>query len=90
MKDVDFAYDQITIRDGKGPKDRVTMLPASLKADLREHLKMVKGLVTESLCHFRVRSNGSGDPSPGLLCGRGVKVLRIVVLSCSPLLGCCC
>jgi hypothetical protein len=39
--------DQITIRDGKGAKDRVTMVPASLKADLREHLKMVKGLVTE-------------------------------------------
>ena len=42
VKDVDFAYDQITIRDGKGAKDRVTMLPASLKTDLREHLKKVK------------------------------------------------
>jgi integron integrase len=42
VKDVDFAYDQITIRDGKGAKDRVTMLPASLKAELREHLKKVK------------------------------------------------
>jgi integron integrase len=42
VKDVDFAYDQITIRDGKGAKDRVTMLPSSLKADLREHLKKVK------------------------------------------------
>jgi integrase len=42
VKDVDFAYDQITIRDGKGAKDRVTMLPVSLKAELREHLKKVK------------------------------------------------
>jgi integron integrase len=42
VKDVDFAYDQITIRDGKGAKDRMTILPASLKADLREHLKKVK------------------------------------------------
>jgi integron integrase len=42
VKDIDFAYDQITIRDGKGAKDRVTMLPASLKTDLREHLKKVK------------------------------------------------
>lgn len=42
VKDIDFAYDQITIRDGKGAKDRVTMLPASLKADLREHLRKVK------------------------------------------------
>lgn len=39
VKEVDFSYDQITIRDGKGAKDRVTMLPSSLKADLREHLR---------------------------------------------------
>jgi integron integrase len=44
VKDVDFAYDQITVRDGKGAKDRVTMLPASLKEELREHLKRVKRL----------------------------------------------
>ncbi len=44
VKDVDFAYDQITIRDGKGAKDRVTMLPASLKAELAAHLKKVKRL----------------------------------------------
>lgn len=29
VKDIDFTYDQITVRDGKGAKDRVTMLPAS-------------------------------------------------------------
>ncbi len=44
IKDVDLIYDQITIRDGKGGKDRVTMLPVSLKADLMEHLKGVKRL----------------------------------------------
>jgi integrase len=38
VKDIDFAYDQITVRDGKGEKDRVTMLPASLKAELQKHL----------------------------------------------------
>jgi site-specific recombinase XerD len=27
VKDVDFAYQQITVRDGKGAQDRVTMLP---------------------------------------------------------------
>ncbi len=27
VKDVDFAYTQITVRDGKGAQDRVTMLP---------------------------------------------------------------
>jgi integron integrase len=47
VKDVDFSYDQITVRDGKGAKDRVTMLPASLKAELLEHLKEVKRLHEE-------------------------------------------
>jgi site-specific recombinase XerD len=32
VKDVDFATNQIVIRDGKGHKDRVTMLPAAVKA----------------------------------------------------------
>ncbi len=49
VKDIDFAYDQITIRDGKGAKDRVTMLPSSLKADLREHLKRAKQQHEEDL-----------------------------------------
>jgi integron integrase len=44
VKDVDFACNQITIRDGKGNKDRVTMLPESLKAELQEHLKRVRDL----------------------------------------------
>jgi integrase len=29
VKDLDFEYRQITVRDGKGQKDRVTMLPSS-------------------------------------------------------------
>ena len=31
VKDVDFARNQITVRAGKGDKDRVTMLPAAVK-----------------------------------------------------------
>jgi integrase len=38
VKDVDFATNQIVIRDGKGHKDRVTMLPAAVKAALTAHL----------------------------------------------------
>lgn len=38
VKDVDFEHHQITIRGGKGDKDRVTMLPDSITADLRAHL----------------------------------------------------
>ena len=44
VKDVDFEYRQITIRDGKGQKDRVTVLPASLIEPLRVHLSRVKKL----------------------------------------------
>ena len=49
VDNIDFAYDQITVRDGKGAKDRMTMLPASLKADLVEYLKKVKHLHDEDL-----------------------------------------
>jgi len=42
VKDVDFAMNQITVRDGKGGKDRVTMLPLSLAQPLRLHLAQVK------------------------------------------------
>jgi integron integrase len=42
VKDVDFAMNQITVRDGKGMKDRVTVLPESLKAPLQNHLNRVK------------------------------------------------
>jgi integron integrase len=44
VKDIDFEYRQITVRDGKGAKDRVTMLPASLIAPLQEHVARVKAL----------------------------------------------
>ncbi len=42
VQDIDFAANQITVRDGKGSKDRVTMLPESVKTTLREHLRLVK------------------------------------------------
>jgi integron integrase len=38
LMDVDFERNQITIRGGKGDKDRVTMLPASIVPDLRAHI----------------------------------------------------
>jgi integron integrase len=42
VKDVDFTRNQIVVREGKGNKDRVTMLPQSLKEPLRQHLVKVK------------------------------------------------
>ena len=42
VKDIDFDMNQVIVRDGKGEKDRVTMLPESIKPRLKEHLKKVK------------------------------------------------
>jgi len=42
VKDVDFARNQLVVRSGKGDKDRVTMLPAVVKAELTRHLVAVK------------------------------------------------
>src|SRR5438552_6349264 len=55
VKDVDFSYRQILVRDGKGAKDRVTMLPASVVAPLQAHLARVKQL------HERDLAGGYGD-----------------------------
>lgn len=55
VKDVDFGYRQVTVRDGKGAKDRVTMLPAALVESLRSHLARVKNL------HERDLSEGYGS-----------------------------
>jgi len=42
IKDVDFDNHQIIVRDGKGGKDRATILPKSIRKDLRFHLKRVR------------------------------------------------
>lgn len=42
VKDVDFARREITVRDGKGMKDRVTMLPQSLIRPLELQLEFSK------------------------------------------------
>ena len=44
VKDVDFGRNQIVVRDGKGAKDRVTLLPHAMKRELEEHLKRIKAL----------------------------------------------
>jgi integrase len=44
VKDVDFEMRQVTIREGKGGRDRVTMLPGSLVESLRDHLSRVRAL----------------------------------------------
>jgi integron integrase len=49
VKDVDFDYLQINIRDGKGRKDRVTMLPKIAEETLREHLNKTRILHEKDL-----------------------------------------
>ncbi|MHB8880947.1 MAG: integron integrase [Thermodesulfovibrionales bacterium] len=42
VKDIDFALGQIMVRDGKGQKDRVTILPRQCEERLKEYLAQVK------------------------------------------------
>jgi len=49
VKDVDFGYARITVRDAKGGKDRVTMLPINLAGPLERHLQRVKMLHEQDL-----------------------------------------
>lgn len=62
IKDIDFASAIVSVRDGKGAKDRTTVLPDSLKADLQAHLMRVAQLHTDD------RTRGAGlAPMPGAL-----------------------
>jgi integron integrase len=49
VKDIDFERKEILIRDGKGFKDRVTMLPSSVAASLQEHLTWVQALFSQDV-----------------------------------------
>jgi integron integrase len=55
VNDIDFALNQIMVRDGKGRKDRVTQLPNDVKYPIDAHLKQVKRL------HEKDLQNGFGS-----------------------------
>ena len=62
IKDVDFERGQIMVRAGKGDKDRVTVFPEVLKAELKAHIE------SNRLSHQRERLAGRGQVSlPGAL-----------------------
>ncbi len=44
VKDIDFDMKQVLVRNGKGRKDRVTMLPEKIIPALKKHLSYVKTL----------------------------------------------
>jgi hypothetical protein len=46
---VDFSYNHIVVRDGKGAKDRTTMLPLNVKGRLLQHLQDVRKLHARDL-----------------------------------------
>ena len=58
VQDIDFARNEILARDGKGAKDRITMLAESLKAPLQNHLKKPKAI------HERHLAEGWGRVQP--------------------------
>jgi len=51
VKDIDFERHQITVRQGKGRTDRVTMLPSAITERLRAHLSAVGHQHTTDLAH---------------------------------------
>lgn len=54
VKDIDFGNNHLLVRDAKGMKDRITVLPDNLKQLLRKHLERVK------LIHERDVTEGYG------------------------------
>ncbi len=57
VKDMDFGNHQIVIREGKGEKDRFTILPDSITEELQAHLIVVKAL------HEKDLKEGFGETS---------------------------
>ena len=49
VQDIDFSRNEILVRDGKGAKDRITMLPELLKKPLQDHLRKVKAIHEKDL-----------------------------------------
>ena len=55
VKDIDFGYNQIAVRDAKGNKDRTVPLPQNIKEDLKKQIETVKNM------HIKDLENGFGS-----------------------------
>lgn len=74
IKDVDFTRGTITVRSGKGDKDRTTILPESIREQLESHIERLRGLFAQDreanlpgveLPHaFAVKSPSAGTSWP--------------------------
>ena len=56
VKDLDLRAGEILVRDGKGAKDRVTVLPATVRVPLREHLARIRRQHAADLASGRGRA----------------------------------
>ena len=65
VKDIDFGYGHITVRDGKGLRDRITVLPEQLRQPLRRHLERTREI------HQRDLADGNGNTARRIDLGRG-------------------
>jgi integron integrase len=54
VKNIDFGYNHITVRDGKGLRDRITVLPERLRQPLQRHLERIREI------HQRDLADGNG------------------------------
>ena len=68
VKDIDMDLNTLTVRSGKGDKDRTTMLPITVKEPLKKHLIDIKDMhdrpvsetmsqITDSL-HYKATTHG--------------------------------
>ena len=64
IQDIDFARSEITVRDGKGGKDRFTMLPESLKRLTIQELLGHKDVSTTMMYPHVLNKGGHGVRSP--------------------------
>lgn len=55
IQDIDFGYQQIMVRDGKGKKDRLTILPGQLNSSLQKQIQQAK------IIHEQDLANGLGS-----------------------------
>jgi len=60
VKDLNFDRRELVVRDGKGGKDRVTMLPEALRRPLKEHLRVMKTQHVEDLTAGLRRRGAAG------------------------------
>jgi integrase len=93
VKDVDFGANQVVIRDGKGNKDRLTMLPAAVKTELATHIERAREQHRADLrqgagwssCHGRWRASTRTPAASGG--GSGFSRPRASTWTASPASG---